>query len=172
MIRDFRAALMALACVALAFGGSAQAGEPFVLFPSAAKVRVYGAPTSIEMEVDKTGAVKAWGLPARGSVKDRPVPVLDGGWLSPSEIAALRGAVRLTRDPPPLAACCSPRHAFLFYDRAGRYVGVFEACFECGCTHVYPRPPGVDTGDIVWDQDAIRRIVEAHRLGPVKARRR
>ncbi len=135
---------------------------PYRLFPVAVKVHVYGAPSSDLMDVDKSGHVSAQGSAGN-------IPVTDGGWLTPSEIAELRDSIHFTRTPDSVAACCIPRHAFLFYDATGHYLGYLDVCFECGCADIFPQPPrNGQLNWIDWNRQVIGKIVEDHHLGPLE----
>ena len=68
-----------------------------------------------------------------------------------------------------MPACCSPRHAFRFYDATGRRLGDFIVCFECGCTDLDPRLPEAYGKDVAirWNREALAAIVTAHGLTPL-----
>jgi hypothetical protein len=101
------------------------------------------------------------------------MPVKDGGLLTPPEMTALRAAVHFTRPPDEMVACCEPRHAFLFYDKNGRYLGYLMVCFECGCARMEPFLPADEKHSwIDWDGKAIEAIVVAHQLTPLVPPRR
>lgn len=137
-----------------------------VLFPQASRARVFGAPRSIGIEVDQTHRVLAEYIAPDGRTVTTS-QVADGGWLTQAEFDQLRSVVTPAGAPQPTAACCSPRHAFLFYDASGRYLGYLTVCFECGCAHIRPVDASRDPpGDIHWDAKALARIVLAHHLGP------
>ncbi|HLI67978.1 MAG TPA: hypothetical protein VKU90_16555 [Caulobacteraceae bacterium] len=100
--------------------------------------------------------------------RDVAVPVKDGGLLTPREMAALRAAVQFTRPPDMMLACCEPRHAFLFYDKSGRYLGFLMVCFECGCAVMEPfHPADEEHSWIAWNPEAVKAIVVAHQLAPL-----
>ena len=148
----------------------------FALFPDATQIHAYASPTSIEMHVDKQGGLRA-GAVSQDGAKIIPAPIVDGGLLTPVETRQLRAAISLSKTPASTVACCSPRHAFLFYDRAGKYLGFVSICFECGCVEMWPYSPPRpnfplslikhDPAYLNWDRSAIRRIVEAHHLTPL-----
>lgn len=140
---------------------------PESLFPSAAKVRVFAGPAAWAINIDRQGHATANG-PSPDDDRAVTVPARDGGWLTPAEIVTLKASVRFTRPPDAMGACCIPRHAFLFYDNAGRYLGHLRVCFECGCAAMEPfRPPSKDRTWIDWNYEALKRIVVAHGLPPV-----
>lgn len=156
--------LIAFVC-ALGCAQPVQADARFSLFPNAAKVRVYGGPTSIDIAV-RAGRVLEQNLSKNG--RSRETPAIDGGWLTPDEVDQLRRAVSLETpgDTITVAACCFPRHAFLFYDAKGRYLGFLTVCFECGCAEIRPFKQD-DSHEIHWDRSAVAAIVLAHHLGPL-----
>lgn len=132
------------------------------LFASAARVRVYQG--NSDLKISGKGNVTTHQYTP--NAHDYPeVPAKSGGFLSSAEIKTLRKSVFYTLPPPAIAACCIPRHAFLFYDKAGKYLGYLEVCYECGCAQISPeaaRDPKLDWID--WDAVALRKIIEAHRL--------
>jgi len=148
---------------------------PFVLFPDAARVVSYASPTSMEIRVDKQGDVSPYAFNKDG--QSVPAPIIDGGPLTPAEVQKLRAAISVSKTPASTAMCCSPRHTFLFYDKAGRYLGFLSVCFECGCVRLYPFNPerrdfpfnltARDPDQVNWDETAIKQIVEAHHLTPL-----
>jgi hypothetical protein len=161
-------AVAALALAILGLCARAADAAPGMLFPDAAKVRVVGAPGSFELAVDQSGQVTAKGPSKDGGDPDA-YPVKDGGMLSPAEVSRLRASVRFTRPPKIVLRCCLPRHAFLFYDRSGRYLGYLKVCFECACAEMEPfNPPDKDRNWISWNYERVKKIALAHDLGPIK----
>jgi len=138
------------------------------LFPTATEVRVLGSPKSFDVHTDKDGRVTASGTLPNGQATRDSFPVIDGGKLTAREIASLRSAIGFTHPPSSIVGCCLPRHAFLFYDSAGHFVGSLEVCFECGCAHMQPfRPAGPDRSWITWKEDVVKQIVVNHNLTPL-----
>ncbi|HLY54508.1 MAG TPA: hypothetical protein VKS60_03055 [Stellaceae bacterium] len=138
---------------------------PALLFPGATVVRAFGG--KLPLQIGNDGAVTmSQRLPDGRTEKTKA----DGGeTLNPAEIAVLRKSVFYAPPPPVAAACCLPRHGFVFFDAAGRYLGYLKVCFQCGCAELDPAPPHDPAKNwLVWDKDAIRRILEAHHL-PVAA---
>ena len=169
-MRNIAVAIVASVVLGL-FAGAASA-SPKMLFPSAATVRVYGASlTAFSVVVDHEGRVTASG-PSKDNSGAEEYPVKDGGLLSPAEVSKLRAAVRFTRPPDLIFRCCIPRHAFLFYDKSGRYLGYLKVCFECTCAEMEPfHPPSPTLNWISWNYESLKRIVIAHGLGPTAQRR-
>ena len=131
------------------------------LFPDAAKIHVYGAPAAMEVRVDRAGQVRALAF--------THMAVTDGGWLTATERAELRQAIRITHPPDGIAMCCFPRHTFLFYDATSHYLGHLDVCFECGCAQIFPLPPtNRQLNWINWNRQMVGQIVESHHLGPLK----
>jgi hypothetical protein len=137
-----------------------------VLFPTAAKVRVYGAPYPLVIKIDKAGHLSS------SSSSQNSGKILDGGWLEKQEIFQLRTSISFNKWPGHVASCCYPRHAFLFYDESGQYLGHLTICFQCGCANMSPFKQGRDGKNwIDWRRDLVARIVLAHNLGPLKTER-
>jgi hypothetical protein len=86
-----------------------------------------------------------------------PLPIIDNGLLSssatsktgilltPAQVRRLIAAVTGKHPSRPLAACFTPRHAFVFYDAAHTPRAWLEVCFECLSTRSKPD----DTADNV-----------------------
>ena len=164
-------AVAIVASVVLGLFAHAANAAPKMLFPGAASVRVYGAPTAFNVVVDHEGRVTATG-PSKDNSGAEEYPVKDGGLLSPVEASKLKAAVRFTRPPDVIFRCCVPRHAFLFYDRSGRYLGYLKVCFECTCAEMEPfHPPNPARNWISWNYENVKQIVIAHGLGPIAQRR-
>jgi hypothetical protein len=160
-----KGARIILAAALLLLASCGKDPAKWVLFPDAVRVRTLGAPTADTMSLDKSGRMTAVQIVDKNAVE---APIVDGGWLSDSEIADLRKAVRITEPPINMAGCCFPRHAFLFYDRSGRYLGHLDVCFECGCARIEPDPPSSRKLNwISWDSRVLTRLVMAHHLGPL-----
>jgi hypothetical protein len=123
------------------------ARSPVELFPEAAQVRL--------------AFIKA---PSMNSVETFPTGGMVGVPLTRAEIAKLRASVTSGAQTQPAAACCIPRHRFLFLSSEGTTLGALDVCFECYCARVYDgvalerRPLEY----VYWDEPAIRAIVLAH----------
>lgn len=140
---------------------------PIALFPDATEVRVFGGVDFIHQKGDGTIV----GYRFVGRAVDKDVPATDGGLLSRDEIALLRKSFDAQAAPPLLAMCCTPRHAFVFYDDRHRQIGYLEICFECGCADLSPRPArNPSLPYLNWDRKALTRIVDAHHLPPLPKR--
>ncbi|MEJ0062718.1 MAG: hypothetical protein WDO70_05830 [Alphaproteobacteria bacterium] len=130
-------------------------------------VKLYAGELSIY--VLKDGTV----LKAALTDKEKPkndLPPMEGGSLTPYEIEVLRHSVFYAPMPTWSAACCIPRHAFLFYDKDGQYLGHLKVCFQCSCAELKPySPPDSKLTHIEWNYTALQKIVENHKL-PVKFR--
>src|SRR5262249_30806493 len=123
------------------------------LFPDATIVKAYASSNALSVSED--GVVSA----ADGA------KVLAGQSLTGTEIATLRRSVFYSPPPPAIAACCIPRHAFVFYRSDGNYIGVVEVCFECDCAIIAPAPVhDPKLSRIVWNREPIREILQAHGL--------
>ncbi|MDR3512220.1 MAG: hypothetical protein P4L73_11340 [Caulobacteraceae bacterium] len=156
-----------MALMAIGLLGCSAKPAPEVLFPNATQVEVYGAPAASSITVDRQGHVRASGL-SKDHTREEAYPATNGGRLTPLEISTLRATVHFTHPPNEVAACCVPRHAFLFFDRSGRYLGYLKVCFECGCAEMEPfRPPSRERNWISWDYRIVRQIVVAHGLTPI-----
>lgn len=132
---------------------------PPAIFPRATTVRLYGSPQVLD--VDAAGHVTAAVRDPAG--RHTSTTLAPAGDLTAEEIGTLRGSVRF--EPHDVAACFLPRHAFLFYDQAGRYLGHLSVCFECGGAEMKPEPVASGGSDaIVWDRHAIATIVTRHGL--------
>ena len=134
---------------------------PALVFPGATVVKAFGGKVPLQIGTDGT-ATTSRVLP-NGRTEETKA---DGGEaLSPAEIKILRNSVFYAPPPPAIPACCLPRHGFVFFDAAGHYVGNLKVCFQCGCAVLDPAPPHDPSQNwLVWDKDAIRRILEAHHL--------
>ncbi|MBP2159256.1 MULTISPECIES: hypothetical protein [Asticcacaulis] len=151
--------LLFLAAMAIALSGCGKKPEAVAetetpaiseaIFPQATEVRMYV--NKISINVDDAGKLSEGSYPANGIA------------LSPAEIDTLRKSVSFTAPPDLVAACCIPRHAFLFYDTSHKLLGSLTVCFECSCAGLNggPQPPaGKDWID--WDYAAVAKIVQAH----------
>lgn len=121
------------------------------LFPEASEVRMF-------VNRDVVSFDDA-GEPSNGTYPEH------GILLTEVEAATLRAAVRDVPPPDAIAACCVPRHAFVFYDASGARLGVLDVCFECICANIrdgarLDRPR--DVRWLEWDEAAIAAIVTAH----------
>jgi hypothetical protein len=67
--------------------------------------------------------------------------------LTPSQVTRLMDAITVSQGKQDRTPCYKPHHAFVFYDAAGKVVGVFEMCFGCNKFHETPNglPEYVDT---------------------------
>ena len=76
----------------------------------------------------------------KGTVVD---PKMDpkGVKLSPAQVRALMNAITTSHDKQMRTPCYKPHHAFVFYDAAGKVVGLFEMCF--GCNKFVETPDGL-----------------------------
>ncbi len=162
-----RPALSALAAVLVLNGCSSSPDRqrtPLPLFPEATEVRVFGGVDFIHQGAG--GAVVGTKL-ENGKLRN-DAPAVDGGVLTAEEIALLRRSVDTGPEPKSAKLCCTPRHAFLFFDRNHRQIGYLEVCFQCGCARIYLPPGSLHSfADLGWDHEALTRIVEAHRLPPL-----
>ena len=134
----------------------------------ATRVRAYASPNAGSLTVDGDGHMAASGASADNSAVVA-YPIKDGGWLSAVEVRDLKAGLSFGAPPAAFAACCAPRHAFLFYDDEGRYLGSLTVCFECGCTTMSPHyaPSDPKTPYLHWKTEVFSRIVLAHHLGPL-----
>jgi len=132
------------------------------LFPSATKVVAYGADQSLE--VDPNGKVTFYKVETTDHTPTK-ISARGGEELSAKDIELLRRSVFYAPPPPAMAACCIPRHGFVFYDSSGKYLGYLKVCYQCGCAIIYPdAPPDPSLSWVVWDHGAIQKILEAHHL--------
>ncbi|ESQ91193.1 hypothetical protein ABAC460_06420 [Asticcacaulis sp. AC460] len=121
-------------------------------FPEATEVRMYMHKDMIR--VDDKGQVNEGSFPEGGIA------------MAPADIGELNGPALTYIVPPEMVeayGCCFPRHAFLFYDKSGRFLGSIAVCFECHCvmTTRFPKPlKGKDW--LVWDEAIFKRIITAH----------
>jgi hypothetical protein len=116
------------------------------LFPTVVEVRLF-----------------AWQFDGANGEAKQLVP--KGMRLRPTEIATLRKSVWFAEEPPAIAACCIPRHAFKFYDRSRKEIGELRVCFECTCANIDGEaPPKEALSWVDWDVAAIGTIVRAHGL--------
>lgn len=98
----------------------------------------------------------------QGKVADKSYPA-DGILLTAQEMHKVQNALYFVPAPEVVAACCIPRHAFLFYDKSHRYIGSISVCFECGCANVDGESINIPSDrDVGWDEIAIARVIEAH----------
>lgn len=117
--------------------------QPMNPFPEAARVDLVYHDLSIEIDAQGRANEEAW------------APVT----LSPAHARSLRRALVWTVPPAGHAICCVPRHAFLFHDAEGRFLGSVTICIRCGCwrTNGLEHPEGLDW--LRWDARAIGRIL-------------
>ena len=160
---------VALALIVLCLGSCSLGPQsPAPWLNRATKVRAYASPNAYSLTVDGAGRMAASGQSADQKRGDVPYPVADGGWLSPVEVRELKAGLSFGSPPEAVAACCSPRHAFLFYGEGGQYLGSLTVCFECGCATMLPRPVAKSGANyLYWNYDVFRRIVTAHHLTPI-----
>ncbi|EGF91574.1 hypothetical protein ABI_29910 [Asticcacaulis biprosthecium C19] len=132
-----------MALMLLAGCGKPLASGPFA---QASEVRLYINEGMIDVASD--GKLNDGSFPAGGIA------------LTAVEFADLRKAAGFTtwKSGP---KCCIPRHAFVFYDDVGKYLGSLEVCFECGCSFLDGglQPP---FSQVKWDEAVFERIVKAH----------
>lgn len=132
------------------------------LFPTATRVRVYQGDFGIQISDGGKASTQKYDSDAD---KMPDVPAKGGEYLTAAEIKVLRDSVFYTLSPPAIASCCIPRHGFLFYDKAGKYLGYLKVCYECGCAEISSHSPHDKALDwIEWDAAALRKIIEAHHL--------
>ncbi len=136
---------------------------PAKLFPEAVEVDLYAAKLSIR--VMDGGKVVSSEVGRDGKIAE--VPTGEGVRLTSNEVDSLRHAVFYAPPAPIGAACCIPRHAFVFYGANGQYLGNLVVCFECYCAFIRPDELSTRNMEVLWDRRAIGKIVEAHGL-PVK----
>lgn len=55
----------------------------------------------------------------------------DGVLLNADQEQRLISAATTEKQPEAIAVCWNPRHAFVFYDDAGKAVAEVDVCFEC-----------------------------------------
>ena len=135
--------------------------RPAQLFLGAKIVKLYAAPLSIS--VTAQGAVQATAR-RNGQIDDHARPI-GGVVLTQAEIAILRQAVFYSQPPKFVSACCIPRHAFVFFDGAGTYLGYLKLCFQCGCAETSnPAAPPPGLPYLAWNAHAIGQIVRAHNI--------
>ena len=158
-----RIAILAALAITLAACMPAKPASPMA---TATRARIVGAPNADLMSVEHDGRVHATSISKSGA--EVPYPVTDGGWLTDKEFREVLSAVHFTKPPDAIAGCCFPRHAVLFYDAHGHYLGYLSICFECGCADMWPyNPPRKDESWIDWDGEVFERIVTAHKLTPI-----
>ena len=119
-------------------------------FPEATEVRLYINQQSID--VSPQGEVSEGSYPRGG------IP------LTTSELHSIQDGLNYKKPPDAIAACCVPRHAFLFYDKAHKFLGSITVCFECGCATIdgqMPKPPA-NMEWLDWDETRFAHIIEAH----------
>jgi hypothetical protein len=88
-----------------------------------------------------------------------------GGQLTSDELQILRQSVFYSIPLSSFVMCRTPRHAFVFYDVTGKYLGYLKVCFECGCAELSNEAaPKPGWNYLLWDRAALRRIVTDHNL--------
>jgi hypothetical protein len=124
---------------------------PAALFPGAAQVRLYVNAQFIW--ISRKGALREGTFPQGGAI------------LSAGEVAQLRHAVFYAPAPKRETLCCIPRHAFVFTDAHGKFLGDLEVCYECGCARIAPlSAPNARLRTVMWDETRIAKIIAAHHL--------
>jgi hypothetical protein len=121
------------------------------LFPEAAEVRLFVNEDVISFDEN--------GEPSEGTFPE------EGIVLTSAEVEKLRAAVRDVPAPPEVAACCVPRHAFVFFDAQGVRLGALDVCFECICANLWDGARLSERRNvrwIEWDEPTIAEIVRAH----------
>ena len=63
-----------------------------------------------------------------------------GVTLTPAQTSKLLAAVTVSQDKQERTSCYKPHHAFVFLDKGGKVVAVFEMCF--GCNRFVETPNG------------------------------
>jgi hypothetical protein len=139
---------------------SCSAPPPPPLFPDAVEVRVtYGDGV---LSIAHDGTIHA-SMPYVSGRQD--VPTTEGGALTRDEIALLRRSITYSATSQPVAMCCFPRHAFVFFGKDHRVLGQLQVCFQCGCARIFPAPAHDERLKyLVWDEKAFASIVRAHHL--------
>jgi hypothetical protein len=151
--------LLGLACFLIILGVCSHADAGPVLFPNATEVRVtYGDGL---LGISPSGKISAFSY----QDQTRQVKTVEGGALTPEEIALLRRSVSYSSVQPPESFCCFLRHAFVFFDKTHKVLGQLQVCFQCRCAMIIPEPTHDKAQEyLAWDRQALAKIVRAHHL--------
>ncbi len=128
------------------------------LFATAKHVRLFASKGIIR--ISDNGVVSA-------GFSDAPesLPPGSGTDLTAHEVEKLRDSVWYTTRPNLYIACYSPRHAFVFYDDAGKYLGYLRVCYQCVGADIAPsEAPSAEKHYVMWDEGAIAQLIEAHQF--------
>jgi hypothetical protein len=126
---------------------------PAELFSRAAEVRLYTCACGFDILITKDGPKLRNELPANAEV------------LTPAEVATLRRSVFRAPEPYAVNGCIMfPKHAFLFYDKAGKLLGGFLLNTDWRYANIVPDPaPQREFTAIMLDFPKIAAIIRAHR---------
>jgi hypothetical protein len=160
-LRVFKVLKLSLVVVLAGFVASCGPRVPAPLFPGATEVRIFAA--DVPPMIDRAGHVSA--QDNRSGPGDPPSILKGGDLLTPQEVTLLRKSVFYTRPPQAIAACCVPRHLFVFYGPNHAFLGDLRVCFQCGCAEIEPSSPASrELNWVTWDEGAVRKIVRTHHL--------